>query len=342
MKCFYHNDNDGVFSAACVHAFVEPNLYLAVDATPGSPCGDESCDYVSIDYKDSFPFESIRRNEVVFILDYSIPPDEMKRLLEITANVVWIDHHKTAIDKYADWDGPEICGYRKDGEAACTLTFRYIMWWTNTAGRPNSVFGEYMLDPPVPLCLQLVGDRDTWTWKFGDDTKLFHAGIQLYDMDPTNTVFSDMLRLDFEQGSKNVRDICEQGQAVETYRQKFFKKYRDTYAFDALFEGHKCRAMNIATVGSEAFGDEFSKYDIVIPFIWDGAKFTVSLYSDKKVDVSEIAKKYGGGGHVNASGFQCSELPFRVKSNGGFLSQLDDSQAVVDCVVVNGKVVPDM
>ena len=31
----------------------------------------------------------------------------------------------------------------------------------------------------------------------------------------------------------------------------------------------------------------------------------------KNIDCSEIAKKYGGGGHKQAAGFQCKELPFK-------------------------------
>lgn len=32
----------------------------------------------------------------------------------------------------------------------------------------------------------------------------------------------------------------------------------------------------------------------------------------KSIDVSEIAKRHGGGGHVKASGFTCKELPWFV------------------------------
>jgi nanoRNase/pAp phosphatase (c-di-AMP/oligoRNAs hydrolase) len=37
------------------------------------------------------------------------------------------------------------------------------------------------------------------------------------------------------------------------------------------------------------------------------------MYTERKdVDLSLIAKKYGGGGHAGACGFQCAELPFRL------------------------------
>jgi nanoRNase/pAp phosphatase (c-di-AMP/oligoRNAs hydrolase) len=33
------------------------------------------------------------------------------------------------------------------------------------------------------------------------------------------------------------------------------------------------------------------------------------LYSDARVDVSELAKKFDGGGHKGAGGFVCDEIP---------------------------------
>lgn len=41
---------------------------------------------------------------------------------------------------------------------------------------------------------------------------------------------------------------------------------------------------------------------------FDG-KFQFSLRSRGDIDVSEIAKKFGGGGHKNAAGFQLKTLP---------------------------------
>jgi len=57
------------------------------------------------------------------------------------------------------------------------------------------------------------------------------------------------------------------------------------------------------------FGDKINEFDICIGFVFDGLRYTVGLYS-QKLDVSEIAKKYGGGGHPGAAGFVCKQLPF--------------------------------
>ena len=41
-------------------------------------------------------------------------------------------------------------------------------------------------------------------------------------------------------------------------------------------------------------------------------EYIVSLYTTQAdLDVAEICKKHGGGGHKGAAGFTCNELPFK-------------------------------
>ncbi len=70
--------------------------------------------------------------------------------------------------------------------------------------------------------------------------------------------------------------------------------------------------MNLHMFGSLAFNELMFDYPICIGFVYDGKQYTVGLYS-REIDVSEIAKKYDGGGHKGAAGFVCKELPFKIK-----------------------------
>jgi nanoRNase/pAp phosphatase (c-di-AMP/oligoRNAs hydrolase) len=67
--------------------------------------------------------------------------------------------------------------------------------------------------------------------------------------------------------------------------------------------------MNIGLAGSDWFDSvDSSEYDILLLFsTGNGRTWSYSIYSET-VDVSEIAKKYGGGGHKKASGFQSKKL----------------------------------
>ena len=96
------------------------------------------------------------------------------------------------------------------------------------------------------------------------------------------------------------------------YRDNLAKEYCKSKGFEIEFEGHKVFAMNIGLAGSDWFKSiDDGSYDILMPFSYNGKhkNWSYSMYS-KTVDVSVIAKKYGGGGHKGASGFTTDELIF--------------------------------
>ena len=78
-------------------------------------------------------------------------------------------------------------------------------------------------------------------------------------------------------------------------------------------DGLKCIAVNKLNTNSQLFDSVWNpeEYDAMLTFGYANGQWTVSLYSDKDdVNVGEVAKKHGGGGHVGAAGFQTDKLPF--------------------------------
>lgn len=268
MKCFYHTDNDG----KCAGAIVKKKY--------------PECEMFGIDYKDRFPLEDIKQNEEIYIVDYSIQPDEMEKLLAMTLNVHWIDHHKTAIEKYNGFK-EEIKGIRDVSDSGCELTWDYIFSAEN-----------------IPDTVLLIGDRDTWKFKYGDKTRHFHLGISSLDLSPESIIWNSLLIDNYD-----ISGILDNGMAIQDSIKRRNKDFFDKWAYDLEFERYNCIAMNKGTCGSEAFGDESDNHDMAVSYIFDGNKWTVTMYS-QKVDVSIIAKKYGGGGHTGAAGFVVDKLPF--------------------------------
>lgn len=125
-----------------------------------------------MDYGREFPFDKIKKNETVYIVDYSIEPSEMDKLLEITPNVTWIDHHISAIKKYKNYD-KEIRGIRYDGVAGCMLTYCYLKHMTDRGDGDIKPFEESMTED-APMFTKLIADYDVWTFKYGHLTKEFH------------------------------------------------------------------------------------------------------------------------------------------------------------------------
>lgn len=64
----------------------------------------------------------------------------------------------------------------------------------------------------------------------------------------------------------------------------------------------------MAFVSSDDFASiNTDEYDLLIGFSFDGYRWSYSLRSEK-VDCSQIAKKFGGGGHRGAAGFSTTIL----------------------------------
>jgi hypothetical protein len=78
------------------------------------------------------------------------------------------------------------------------------------------------------------------------------------------------------------------------------------YAFEIEFEGHRTLVVNGQCSGELGEAIRLKGYTIGYCYVeaeQNGELMTfVTLYSDQ-VDVSKIAKKFGGGGHAGAAGF---------------------------------------
>ena len=90
-------------------------------------------------------------------------------------------------------------------------------------------------------------------------------------------------------------------------------EYVKRMSFDTVFEGHKCRAVNISLANMSLFDAirDDSKYDMYITFAFTGNQYLYSLYSSK-INVAKIAEKYGGGGHAGAAGFRSCKLLIKI------------------------------
>lgn len=279
MLVLHHNDIDGRCSAAIV------KKWWKVDGS------GYDLRFVEMDYNKQIPFDMIKEDEQVVIVDFSLKPDDFRKLQTITKHIVWIDHHVTC--KGYDYAKESICGLRDFGEnrlSGCELTWRY--------------FYKYEL---TPLFISLIGDYDAWRLELPFHFE-FYEGLKLRDTDPCSDTWSAL----FENEEELTAKIINEGAIAINYRNNYCKDLAKSYGYETEIDGHKAFATNMFRFGSQGFGEKFNEYDMCLAYIHDGSKFVVSLYSEK-IDVSVIAKAHGGGGHKGAAGFVCNELPFKRK-----------------------------
>lgn len=248
----------------------------------------------------------------IYIVDLSV--DELMARPELRDKIVWIDHHKTAIDK---WDNrtapisgnpvPNFMGYRIDGVAACRLCWQWFQWsLTPCDGVPVK---QHFVDRRVtePELIRLAGEYDIWDHR-DPDAKALQFGLRALCK-------RDLDRLVENQFSGNVTgvklgDVITQGHAIKSYCDKQNDEYSALYSITLHWENLKFCVLNIGQRGNSDLVRSGLKPEHQAIFAWrycPGKMVLVSLYhapGHEDLDLSAIAKRYGGGGHRGACGFR--------------------------------------
>jgi oligoribonuclease NrnB/cAMP/cGMP phosphodiesterase (DHH superfamily) len=299
MKCFYHSDVDGKCAGAIVKKWWDDKDWDKVNA-------GEKTEYIMINYNDEFPFDRILQGETVYIVDYSLKDeDEYEKLKQITSSIVWIDHHRTAIDKHKKM-GEEVLGARDIGFAGCELAWDYFF--------PGQV---------MPLAVKYAGRYDVWDFSlYGNILNEFQSGIRLYDHGPEDKVWEKLLwtrqcgdypeaEAEEQEGMDLLNEILISGRIALKYRNNQYAGLIKSWSFWTEWEGYKCVCCNAGSVSSQLFDSVKEPYDLMLAFVFDGKQWTVSVYTKRKdIDCGALAVKYGGGGHRQAAGFTIKNLPF--------------------------------
>lgn len=163
--CFYHKaDLDGVCSAAIVKHFV-PDCELY-----GMEYGDEfPWSKVLFDVNGLAPAEAGRiidplPKRAVYMVDFSLPPADMKRLSDLS-NLVWVDHHQRTIAECKDVLPANTPGLRIVGKAACELVWAYFEPNKCTPERPvefDFYLPQTLCSCNLPEAVRLLGRYDVW------------------------------------------------------------------------------------------------------------------------------------------------------------------------------------
>jgi uncharacterized protein len=279
--------------------------------------GDKA-EYIGWDYGQPIP--EVAKDITLVMLDISVDG------LMDHPNLIWIDHHKSAMDK---WNSPHIPGIRIDGVAACRLAWQFFFLGDDHTCLTKKDFLDRDVDEP--LAVRLAGEYDIWD-KRDPRAELFQHGLRSCDL--TNQ-WSSLLAEDRKLTIKEIEDamatgfpvelepdgttapviVCallQNGRSIQYAKTEENKGIIESYGFDLKFEGLHFLACNHARFNSHLFTAGIKpEHDALLGFNFDGSKWRVSLYhapSKEHHDLSQIAVKYGGGGHRGACGFKLDSL----------------------------------
>ena len=269
-------DFDGLFIAAVCKKFLAPETV-----------------FIGWDYGDPTPTIPEGVNEL-YMVDISIPD------LMAWPGLIWIDHHKSAIEKYGDVDNgsPITYGFTLDGVAACRLCWSYF---TNRDDDSKEAFVERRV--AEPQILRLVGEYDVWDLR-DPDAMILQYGLVASGVD---TVDKCLAALEAD----DVVPYLHAGQAAYTWQQNFATQVFKDRSYIREWEGLRfCILASCHTRNSTWFPTEvLPDVDALMAWRYNGKMVEFSLYhhpDHKDIDLSVIAAKWGGGGHRGACGFRMS------------------------------------
>lgn len=285
MLCIYHSaDHDGKGSAAIVK-------YVHKD-----------CELLGFSYDQEIPYDEINKHQDIVICDISFPMDFMFKMHK-EKNLVWIDHHASAIDAYDAYmkehnEGLGIKGLRAVGNAAIELTWQY-----------------FIPDKDVPLGVKLLALNDLFDLKDKRVRPFEFAFLSLGVNRPYEKVWRDLF-----EGNIDIDLMVEKGNAILSYIKNRDYRLARNMTFEGTYKNLRFLAANMARAGSDFFEslDNVKNYHFMVSFALNKRnKWNLSLRTTRDdVDVSLIAGTLGGGGHKKAAGVSgLDELPVWLREN---------------------------
>ena len=248
--------------------------------------GDEGR-YVPRGHDDGFDPSAFDGDVVVFV-DIAPPPEALAPLSEVAAQVVVLDHHVSARDRYAEHGGFDALHVSRGhrilfdlGHSGAMLAWRHFH------------------SAEAPPLLRYVEDQDLWNWQL-PDSEAVNAAIGSYPRD-----FATWSAL----ASRSAAELAAEGTPIlRSNRQEILRALQSIAP--VAIGGRRAEAVNSRTQRAQighalaeraAFGLPWG-----VVYRVTGDRVDVTLYSIGDLDVAEIAARHGGGGHRNAAGFHLS------------------------------------
>jgi oligoribonuclease NrnB/cAMP/cGMP phosphodiesterase (DHH superfamily) len=252
---------------------------------------------IGLDHGDPVPYDTIRGKDVL-VLDYSWPTRELNiELSQIAKSFRILDHHKSALERL---EGLDFATFDMNRSGA-GLAWDYLFGKDSE----NLSWGER------PWFVDFVEDRDLWNWAL-PNSKAINAYLMSLPMDIESWSCLDKITHEIAAIS---------GIAILRHIDHYVKGAVDQAQFgtwDVVTSPITTRTYSTAIVNalymncSEVGNALAQKVDVGLTwFESSDAQIHFSLRSVGDIDVSSIAKLYGGGGHLHASGFRLSTFEGR-------------------------------
>ena len=277
--CIFHgNCADGFGAAWAVrHFFGDKNIEFHAGLHGNAPPDTEGRDVVIVDFCYKRP-----------VLD---------EMATGANSVLVLDHHKTAQDDLSDVDGPEDWHQWNASLSSDGVGGRLGAVFDMERSGAGLTWDFFFPDTARPKLLDHIEDRDLWQFKL-DGTREIQAALFSYPYD--FDIWDEFMVLD------DLSELRTEGKTIER------KHFRDIGQLLGVCQ----RRLEIAGYNVPVANLPYTLTNDATHKMAEGEPFAASYYDKEEgrvfslrstedgLDVSEIAKTYGGGGHKHAAGFQ--------------------------------------
>jgi oligoribonuclease NrnB/cAMP/cGMP phosphodiesterase (DHH superfamily) len=264
--------------------------------------------FISVRYYEPIPTDLLDKS--VYVVDFCYPLTELMQIAAIARELHVLDHHKgkeEVVEQFNQaihalgWDPTKFRAIFDQSRSGAKLTWETLL-------------PEYC----TPSIIEFISDRDLWTFQH-DETELVMAGLGSYPMDLA--VWDELFQWspDFSDRADDVMTsatIHPHFEAMNKLYDAGFVVVRkmkvDVDRIISLAErtielqGYSVPFINIPRMlVSEALSKLAKNQPFAVGY-FDTAEYReFSLRSTEDgIDVIDIAKPYGGGGHPRSAGFR--------------------------------------
>ena len=273
LVIYHANCADGFSAARCFHHYDNDRyeFFPGVYSKPPPDCTDR----------------------VVYLVDFSYKKDVVKEICKVAKIVVFLDHHKTAMDDLIDLD------------KKCSNFYNHSD--INKSGA--MIAWDYLFEHSgieKPILLGHIQDRDLWKFKL-PRTREISAAVFSYEYTFENW---DIL---MGHDSVALMHLSHAGAAIERKHHKDIAELLVTCKYMMVIGDRVVPVASLPYIFSSdaahIMARDYNNGNDFAACYWDTPTGrTFSLRSTEwGTDVSLVAAQYGGGGHKHAAGFSVSK-----------------------------------
>ena len=237
------------------------------------------------------------KDKIIYFLDMA-PSLDVYKILKKNNDVYVLDHHKSN---------------QVDYESLKDKNIHFDMEYSGVGLAWNFFFPK----KEMPLFLQMIQGRDLFKFEIDNINEFIEIlNLEMHSIKDLNKqlkMFDDLYTM-----KNKLDEFIDLGIPLVRQKELKVKALGDKYINNIyIYEGHKLCMVNVDSDLTSDLGHYLTtkpQCDFAILWYYDhiSEKYHVSMRSFNKVDVSVICKKFGGGGHPNASACRIDKHPIYI------------------------------